>query len=935
MAGKQSSADKWQQVSREILDRLDIRAAYQELGVEITGHEPNGGGWLECRAFGRVDNSPSAGVNVGSEYPRRGRYKEFVGDGANLSLFEFAVLASPGRFTTWTAARDHFAEVTGVKLPSSKPPRNPTDSLEFRDYNEALVKSWCYKKQGVTEPAVKLCGGRIATESKRHTVVSLPVFGESGLEDDPCGWVSWNVTGKPLEIFAGKGIPPKYVKMKTASGSRAGWMGRHGLQVIETAYAVWVTEGPSDMLGLVSTIHGQAPGELDKNAVVCNSAGAMERNELDSVAMFAGKRVFVVPDCDQAGQTGCRRRAEMIAEVAERVLFVRLPFEITENHGKDLRDYFGTGATWEDLKQLAAVGEVIRRPVEAPSIADATQQQIDEAKSTEDKTATFFEYKLLEDIGLEVLGEFDGGSGKVKVFSVFHRKTDVIPEVSRLQYHRLVQICGPTAKSKVIDSVESVPDFYTMKQVREAISLISGYRRIEGNEYGIGCWQGKDEEGADTQAVVLVGAGEAAVRNGRPGLKRVIKPRYGGRLLDISSSDPWYDYEELSALVDSCDQAAAESTVVELETLFARWRWTHQGQAPKVLAGLVVATWVQTLWQWRPQISINGQSNAGKSTLFKLLEGLFGNLSLTSSDATGAGIIQAIANRAPAVLIDEFDSNRHRTEILEMLRMSGRGDKRLRGTAHGQKGTRFTLRHIVWTAGIESGLTREPDKNRFIRLELVKPLSKDMGRLNIPGTEELAALGQRTLAVALKFVFAARELADSLRLLKFPGVNERLVECYAVPAACYSLAVGSEAGQPSEVLQRMLECIGDIEDGVDDGRRLLSDILETEILLEKGERASVSQILERRQTDPLKLISLETKGVALVTHDNIRDGYLFISHNTVKRYLLRGTAWESQNIDEILVRLPGCAKARKRCGGRNGIWGIVVPMGMCHVDSDT
>jgi hypothetical protein len=914
-----NKSDAWQQAARDILDRLDIRAAYAELGVEITGQEPNGAGWLECRAYGRVDSSPSAGINLG-EHPARGRYKEFVGDGLNLSLFEFA--AHAGRFPTWQEARNHFAGVAGVKLPGTKPPRHPTDSLEFRDYNSALVLSWTLKKPGISETAVTLCGGRIATEGKKHTVVTLPVFGEHGLNDDPCGWVSWNITGKPLEIWQGKGIPPKHTKMKTASGSRAGWMGRHGFEVLPAADFVWITEGPSDMLGLVTVIADQAPEQLGSHAVLCNSAGAMERADFDSVSLFAGRRVVVIPDCDQPGQVGCRRRAEAIAEVAASVRFVRLPFEIAENHGKDLRDYLNGGATFADLLKLAEVAEVIRAPERPPSMSDDPSASAGEQREQQktDGAKTFYEEQMLEQIGIDVLGEMDGG--RIKIFSEFHRKCDVISDIGKLGYHRLVQIAGPSVKAKVHQGTEQIPDMYAFTEVKESIALMAGYRRIEDIEAGAGCWQGIDEDGEPSGAIILVGAGEAAVRNGKPGLKRVTKPRYGGRLLDISTSTAWYDFAELNDLVLSCDAATSEQTVAELEGMFARWRWTHDGQAPKVLAGLVLATWVQSLWVWRPQVSIIGKSNSGKSTLFKMLEGLFGSLAITSSGSTAAGIRQAIAKSAAVMLLDEFESGRHRVEILEMLRASGRGDRVLRGTAS-HKGQEFTLRHIAWVAGIESGLRREPDRNRFIRQELVRPAPNEMGRLNLPSEAEMRHLGQRSLAVALRIAMQAKEAASSLRVLKFEGIDTRLIEGYAVPAACYAAAMGeSNVGPASDVLGKMLQTV-EVTEVMDDAMQLLGDILETEVASERGSKSTVAQILQRRKLDPAKLDDCERAGVGIVEHGS--GEAFFVAHRSASRYLLKNTDWEHQNIDEILKRVDGAEKVKKRIAGKQP-WGIVIPL---------
>ncbi len=116
---------------------------------------------------------------------------------------------------------------------------------------------------------------------------------------------------------------------------------------------IWKTEGPTDLLALVSL------GLPDGHSARCNPFGAGE-NPLSIAAdgspkeqlisELAGKTVYVVHDCDQAGQYGAtvverkegRTRlgwAPAIAIYAAEVRNVVLPYEITESHGKDLRDW--------------------------------------------------------------------------------------------------------------------------------------------------------------------------------------------------------------------------------------------------------------------------------------------------------------------------------------------------------------------------------------------------------------------------------------------------------------------------------------------------------------------------------------------------------------------------------------------------------------------
>jgi hypothetical protein len=72
------------------------------------------------------------------------------------------------------------------------------------------------------------------------------------------------------------------------------------------------------------------------------------------VKMLAGKVVYVVGDCDTAGQAGAERWCDALAGVAREVRNVVLPYPATDDHGKDVRDYLNDGRTYEDLLGLAA-----------------------------------------------------------------------------------------------------------------------------------------------------------------------------------------------------------------------------------------------------------------------------------------------------------------------------------------------------------------------------------------------------------------------------------------------------------------------------------------------------------------------------------------------------------------------------------------------------
>jgi hypothetical protein len=330
-------------------------------------------------------------------------------------------------------------------------------------------------------------------------------------------------------------------------------------------------------------------------------------------------------------------------------------------------------------------------------------------------------------------------------------------------------------------------------------------------------------------------------------------------------------------------------------------------------------------------VAIIGKSNTGKSTLFELLEGLFGKLSEKSSQSSAAGIRQVIRRSAKVVLCDEFESGKHRADILEMLRASGRGDKVLRGSS-GHKGQQFTLRHICWVAAIESGLKREPDRNRFITLELIPPTEEMAGKLKLPPAPELNELGQSLLAVSIRYGLQARSLAVELKGMRFEGVHQRVIESYAVPAAIVATMLGRAGEEAAQIMSRMLNTVDKTETGMSDEESLLTDILGSVVHMERGAQATVSQIINSRKIDLDAEHTLERVGIGIFEGEHwhkdgemIKGDYLFIAHSLVARQLLQRTQWETQNIDQILSRIAGSVKLKKRIAGMHP-WGIMIPL---------
>lgn len=542
------------------------------------------------------------------------------------------------------------------------------------------------------------------------------------------------------------------------------------------------------------------------------------------------------------------------------------------------------------------------------------------------------ELRCMEDLQLDVLGKVE--HQKVKVFSRFHRQTETVTP-SKMKYEELLEVAGIPAREKVVDTLSSdiPPGMYSMRDVRRAIATLGGYRKIDGDtELGAGVWNGLDDNGNPNNSVVIVGSNQAADWNGDKTLRRIEHPLARGHLLNFETgAKMWYDFDQLADLLQQAkDKNFRVRAMHDCINLFRRWRWKNEVSAPIVLTGLVFATWVQTLWEWRPQVSVIGPTSSGKSMFCKAVSGLFGNLAETCSDSTAAGIRQLIENSARVILFDEFDAEDKRQleeqqKIMKMLRASGRGDAIFRGTSN-QKGKKFTLRHIVWVLGIQIASPREADRNRYITAELLPPLQDRKGTLILPPASELAELGQRILASAIYCIHEAKRIAANLKDCRVPGVSDRIVESYAVPAAM--LAAIEEAGEEDAraMLQEMLsEIAKEDHSGTSDEQTLMADILGAQIQI-GAFRYSVAQLLEqvlkRQGKYDDAAAALESRGLKIDrftipgSKSFTGEPCFLIAHQIIAEHLIKNTKWGGQAIDQILKRLPSAVPSRRRVGGQ-------------------
>jgi hypothetical protein len=233
-------------------------------------------------------------------------------------------------------------------------------------FSSSIVGDWCETKPPITPDAVKAFGGFLARwpasapACYQQIVIAFPGRDEAG---NVTGFIILDAQGRKLRQWD-KGVI-SWDKVRVARGTGPGLVGATPDQ-IRAAETIWKAEGITDALAVYSRLPTELRG---RHVVVTNSQGASERPQRYASELFAGKDVILAGDADQAGQVGNNLWDNFLAGTAKSVAVVKFPWEITESHGKDSRDFL-QDHTFDDLYALAKVIERPPPPV-AANLAEA------------------------------------------------------------------------------------------------------------------------------------------------------------------------------------------------------------------------------------------------------------------------------------------------------------------------------------------------------------------------------------------------------------------------------------------------------------------------------------------------------------------------------------------------------------------------------------
>ena len=425
---------------------------------------------------------------------------------------------------------------------------------------------------------------------------------------------------------------------------------------------------------------------------------------------------------------------------------------------------------------------------------------------------------------------------------------------------------------------------------------------------GTGVWKLK-------QDMLLVGD-EIAVL-GRDGTVIPTKlPVIGDYFIRLDPRQHPLPIKRATACLATWDTAASRRSFMCLVGLIGQWRFTKSGAA-LLLAALLAATFLQALWTWRPLVWLTGQSDAGKSLFLRFLQRVFGpSTILFEGKVSEAGLRQTIQHNSVPVLLDEFEKNPHRERILELLRSSGRGGVVAKGTP-GHAAVLFEINHLVWAASVDVGLPREADQNRWQVIEFEK-LDKQIGAPDDPGLERL---GVDILTSGLKVAPRARDLEHDLKQLQQTGVQSRVRDNLATPAAIAAAILGLTGQQAERLLLGWIKHFGTGPLERDsDHDMLISAILSRNVVV-SSPGGSARHMTVAQAVESTCCHDLERFGIRV---DDAPNNTVFFVGKVVARDLLKGTMWENVEIHSILARISGARRDRQRVGGMNSR-GILVP----------
>lgn len=352
----------------EVIRRMDLIAEFTKHGGKVPADaKPSDKDWFPVHAFDRIDDKPSAAINVGTDPNQRGIYTDRGATGKTAySIFDIFARMPGSPFITGKDAYNRYAKATGMMSEEAKSDRPGPTLADVENFQKNLSPEtirFLKEKRGLTEGSLTKYQIGWCVKRERN---SIPVFDETG-------------TLRNIRFHNSKKTP------KTLNWSGHGEARLWGLDRLAKAspgITIIITEGEFDAM----------LAEQETGMLSVSSTNGAKGFKSEWVRHFHGFHVVLLYDADQAGQEavhGLLLPAFKPAIEAGKVLSAKVawlyPVPADKAH-KDLTDWIikdgGSGAR---LKELIAQTpyHVFAMPVShlEPPIPLDGFEQIDRAKN--------------------------------------------------------------------------------------------------------------------------------------------------------------------------------------------------------------------------------------------------------------------------------------------------------------------------------------------------------------------------------------------------------------------------------------------------------------------------------------------------------------------------------------------------------------------------
>jgi len=530
-------------------------------------------------------------------------------------------------------------------------------------------------------------------------------------------------------------------------------------------------------------------------------------------------------------------------------------------------------------------------------------------KEFNDTLQSIFQAHKANDFRLEnlkILGIDE--QGKAGLYSKDTKATTYV-DLTKLSYDKVLQIAGEEFAKKVSLYKKDNDDTKISFDIWKRKNILTARRTQLGNmdKVGQGVWRTKNED------TLLIVNGNSAITFDGHNFTEQYHPIFENKFIEFSRNKKWIDSETFS-LIEHMTASKSLKIINNLTDLIRQWGFKHE-EDYNLIAGFILARFVQSIWAWRPHMWLSGPAGCGKSKLIELIDAISGPLAITQQGkASEAGIRQKLQKDLLHLNIDEFEKCTQRDRVIELFRSANRGGSISKGTPSGVA-LDFLVQHMFLVASIEVGLVREAEKTRFIVIEWEKDLSCNP---IIPSTKEIECLRKEITAVALWSSFQALSLIS--KIVSYKQVDGRMLETYSVPLVFRTIA---EEGKFEDLREKAFKTAKAKEQErpqtASDELQLLETIAFAKYRTSSGE-ATIAQLIANGDKKELELC-----GIKLINNELGNKDRAFLVPDVVCRELLKGTLWEKLQIRDILKRCPGAEDGRRRVAGRNSR-GVSIPV---------